>query len=638
MMFSFGAISLWLCLVTTGILASVPAWTPPLSTRGRYVVDADGNRFKLKGGNWHGASGTWTGSGDINDDANHHANENAHTMPLGLQYVPIDQILDSFEELGINTIRFQFSNAMLHDTTPVQDAWVAANPQFKGMTPLQVYDVVIKALTDRGFAVIVNNHTQLSLWCCGVDGNERWDESQSFDTWVSDWLFVVNRYKDNKRVVGADLYNEVRRDILTDPTWGGGGNADWQSASQLGADQIMLANPDILIIVEGINWIGLPVDGLPHSRPTLTPVANLSHTLLVSGKLVYSAHFYSYTGPNHSGATGIGETTDARYRDLSRADLFAVMNSEASYVALTEEMHYTAPVWMSEFGVLGRGGQGTSDAAWFGNFVDYLVQTDADFAFWPLVGYLTNGVGNGWALMNWDATGKRTGLFDGDDWREAAWNELIGSAGATGAMPAVPEWKLLTLDNGDFVQSVSVRTNNGDFDNGATKGACPDNLRLIGLSHSSTRGLCTDYSYGPGLWAADRAIEVVFDERHVGADWASGYTKYQCPAGYYASGYAIRGVKLSTVLCAHASQTLGTTSRTVWFDQGDNRADTLGGDFAPSQYKGSCEGDEYIGGVAFSTSLFRNGAPSAILCVSLLPWALCYHTCTIIPCTYFNKS
>jgi aryl-phospho-beta-D-glucosidase BglC (GH1 family) len=112
-------------------------------------------------------------------------------------------------ELGVNTIRLQFSNQMLHDTTPIQDAWVAANPQFKGMTPLQVYDAVIQALTARGIAVIVNNHTNTSIWCCGIDGNERWNESQDFNTWVSDWLFVVNRYKSNKRVVGADLYNEV---------------------------------------------------------------------------------------------------------------------------------------------------------------------------------------------------------------------------------------------------------------------------------------------------------------------------------------------------------------------------------------------------------------------------------------------
>ncbi|KAJ7065382.1 cellulase [Mycena amicta] len=622
----FSTVGFWLCLFASLVSATrldrqaTPAWIGPLSTRGRYVVDANGNRFKLQGGNWHGGSGTYSGSGDISDDANHHAGENAHTMPLGLQYVPIDQIIDSFVELGINSIRLQFSNDMIHDTTIVQDAWVAANPQFKGMTPLQVYDAVVKALTDRGIAVILNNHTIKSIWCCGVDGNERWDESQDFDTWVADWLFMVNRYKDNKRVVGADLYNEVRRDILTDPNWGNGDSADWQQASQRVSDQILTANPDILIIVEGINWVGLPVDGLPHSRPTLIPVAQLSHTTIIPHKLVYSAHFYSYTGPNHSGATGIGETSDPRYRDLSRADLFSVLQSSALYVALTAEMHYTAPVWISEFGMEGRADTLDSDRAFWQNFIDYLVQTDADYAFWPLVGYLnaTTGTGNGWSLMNWEELaggGKRIGLFDGDDWRAPAWQELMNGTSTTGQIASVPEWKQLSLDHGDFIQSQFARANLGDWDNGATKAQCPDTLRLIGLSHGSSRGLCTDVSFGT-LWNADHATEVVFDERHVTNDWASGYTKYTCPANYFVSGWAIRGAKVSTVMCAHASETLGTTGRTVWFDQNDNRADQLGGDFAVGQLKGSCATNEYIGGIAFTTRIGSNGAPASIYCVS----------------------
>src|SRR5438094_967475 len=53
--------------------ASAAAWVGPHRTRGRYIVDANGDRFKLKAANWHGASGTWTGSGDVNDPANHHA-------------------------------------------------------------------------------------------------------------------------------------------------------------------------------------------------------------------------------------------------------------------------------------------------------------------------------------------------------------------------------------------------------------------------------------------------------------------------------------------------------------------------------------------------------------------------------------
>jgi hypothetical protein len=190
--------------------AAVPAWSPPLSTRGRYIVDATGSRFKLKSGNWHGASGTWLGTGDQNNDANSHYGENSHNLPLGLQYVPINDILDSFEQLGINSIRLPFSNQMIHDTALVLDFQVQANPQLKGMTALQVYDAVVQALTGRGFAVIINNHTNKSKWCCGVsDGNERWNESQTAQKWGDDWVFMANRYKGNPRVVGADLYNEV---------------------------------------------------------------------------------------------------------------------------------------------------------------------------------------------------------------------------------------------------------------------------------------------------------------------------------------------------------------------------------------------------------------------------------------------
>ncbi|KAG5727603.1 Endoglucanase [Termitomyces sp. T112] len=598
--------------------AALTDWTPPLSTRGRYIVDANGVRFKLKSGNWHGASGTYTGSGDINVDSNHHANENAHTLPLGLQYTSIDDILDGFESLRINTIRLQFSNEMIHDMAPVQDAWVAANPQFKGLTPLQVYDAVIQALTDKGFAVILNNHTNKSLWCCGVnDGNERWNESQTDDVWQSDWLFMVSRYRNNGRVIGADLYNEVRRDILYDPNWNGNDTHDWWKASQALGNRILLeANPDILIVIEGINWTGIPVDGLPHHRPTLEPVASLSHTFLATNKLVYSAHFYAYTGPNHSGATGIGETSDLRYRDYSQADLFEVMNFQAGYVALDIDKHYTTPVWISEFGVEGRGDILASDATWFNNMVSYLTTYDLDFAIWPLIGYLGPNNTNGWALLNWDpTTGDRDGLYDGNDWRVNAWNTLLDFTGDPESPVTTPtRWQMLNLDQGDFIQSL-VQMSREDWDPGARKGMCPDGLRMIGISAASTRALCTNSaSY---TWASGNPTITVSNEAYVTeGDWASGYTKYQCPSNSYVVGYAIRNSEVSTVLCAQASTTLGTDgSGTRWFDQGDNRpADDAGGDFHYGQSKGQCEREEYIAGIAFTTRIGDNGSPAAILC------------------------
>jgi endoglucanase len=586
------------------------SWSGPLSTQGRYIVDARGNRFKLKSGNWHGASGTWNGSGDAGDPANHHAGEKSDQMPLGLDRAPLADIIASFHELGVNSIRLPFSNEMIHDARPVPDASVRANPRLRGKTPLEVYDEVVRALTGDGFAVILNNHTNTSKWCCGVDGNERWNASRSADEWERDWLFMAGRYAANKRVVGADLYNEVRRSVLDDPDWGRGDSHDWQAASQRAGDRILAeANPDLLIIVEGINWTGIPVDGLPHGRPTLEPVAGLSHTLVRSHKLVYSAHFYGYTGANHSGATGMGETHDPRYQDLTRDELFETVRRQALYVALEADRHFTAPVWISEFGVGGRDNTDQRSRAWFHNFVDYLIATDADFAYWPLVGWHDNRHGNGWALVHWDSAGHRMGLYDGDDWRADEWRRLIGSAGATGPVAPAATWSMLTLDNGDFNQSLRMRAV-PDWDSGARKAVCPDGQRLAGLSHTGNRGLCT----GAPSAAGDHTV--VRDESYVDADWAPGFTKLQCPRGKVVIGYAVRGADLSSVLCADVRATPGGAGRTVWFDRSDSRpAGDRGGDFATGHYKGQCADGEYVIGVAYRSWIWSPGKePDALLC------------------------
>ncbi|MBW5486349.1 glycoside hydrolase family 5 protein, partial [Streptomyces bambusae] len=598
--------------------AAAASWTPPLSTRGRWIVDARGERFRLRSGNWDGAQGSWTGSGDAADPANHHAGQPSYGIPLGLDRTPLPALLADFRALGLNSIRLPFSNEMLRTTTPVPDAAVAANPALRGRTPLQVYDAVVAALTADGFAVILNNHTVTTRWCCGLDGNERWNSSgRSTAQWADDWVAMARRYRANPRVVGADLYNEVRRDVWDDPNWGLGDNHDWHAAAQEAADRILTeANPDLLIVVEGINWTGLPVDGFPHGRPTLTPVRGLSHTLVVSGKLVYSAHFYGYTGPNHSGATGLGETHDPRYQDLTREQLQQVLYDQAFFVSAETGAHFTAPVWISEFGI-GADERGTAPRAWFGNLTDRLTATDADFAYWPLVGW-SGGAGGGgdtWALLRYDAAGHRSGVLDAGDWRTPTWTGLTGAAGRTGTVPATPAWYQLATDHRDHNASLRTRAA-GDWDVGARKAVCPDGSRLAGLSHTGGRGLCTTSD----LRSATGAHTVVTDESHVppGGDWATGYTKFACPQDRFLIGWSVRGERVSAALCAPARTALPAGGgRTVWFDRGDNRpsgAAGLGGDFAYGHYKGQCLPGEYAAGIAFTTRWGSRPSPAALLC------------------------
>ncbi|MFJ9808738.1 glycoside hydrolase family 5 protein [Streptomyces sp. NPDC101158] len=595
------------------------SWTAPLSTRGRYVVDADGNRFKLKSGNWAGAQGTWQGSGDTGDAANHQARQNSHNLPLGLDRKPIDRILADFHAMGLNSIRLPFANALVHDTSIVPDSAVAANPQLRGRTPLQVFDAVVGTLTADGFAVILNNHTTSYRFCCGLDGNERWNSGQSTQAWIDDWVFLVKRYQADKRVVGADLRNEVRRDTWNDPNWGWGNDHDLNKALEEAGNRILQADPDMLVIMEGINWQGIPTDLTSHGRPTLTPVATLSNTLVRSDKLVYSAHFYGYTGPNHTGATGTGETHDPRYEEFTPEQLARVVDDQALFVTRSGQ-HFTAPVWISEFGAAGRGEADTPERAWFGNFTDIMVRNDTDFAIWPLVGWTdANGTPqDNWAMVNYAADGTRLGVMDAGDWRATDWYKLVNAPGRSGQVAPTPRWNMLNLDHADYNVSAAMLAK-PDWSPGNRKGNCPDTQRLVGLGRSDSRGLCTDAGQpakGAGAWT------VVTDERYVtGGDWAGGYNKLQCPDRTFAVGYSVNGNAMSALLCAPAATALPTTGRVLWFDHGDNRPATGGSnasDWAPGYHKGQCADHEYLAGVAYTWKWLHYGVPDAVLCRPLV--------------------
>ncbi|MGW6688689.1 glycoside hydrolase family 5 protein [Streptomyces sp. NPDC054961] len=588
------------------------SWTAPLSTRGRYIVDANGNRFKLKSSNWAGAQGTWEGSGDVNDTANHQADQNAHNIPLGLDRTPIAKILADFHTLGINSIRLPFANAMMRDTAAVPDPAVTANPQLKGKTPLQVFDAVVAALTADGFAVILNNHTTSYRFCCGLDGNERWNSGQSTKQWVDDWVSLANRYKDDKRVVGADLRNEVRRDTWNDANWGWGDDHDLYAAFQEAGNKILQANPDMLIVMEGINWQGIPLNGMSYGRPMLTPVRNLSNTLIKSNKLVYAAHFYGYTGPNYTGAdSGPGHTNDWPYEDFPLEKLKQLVDEEALFVT-QEGQHFTAPVWISEFGAAGRGSDDTKEKTWFANFTDILVKNDTDFAQWPLVGWTgANGKPNdNWALISYDATGKKQSVVDPGDWRATAWNKLVNAPGKTGQVPEANRWNM--LDRNQNLSATMLAK--PDWSPGNRKGNCPDTERLTAFARSSDRSMCTDANQpvkAPGNWT------VVTDERYAThGDWAPGRGKLQCPDNSFVVGYSADG-PVKAVLCAPAADPLPLTGRTVWFDKGDNRPSTGGSvtsDWAPGYYKGQCADHEYIAGVATAWYAHTGGVLDALLC------------------------
>lgn len=384
----------------------------PLKTSGRYVVNACGERFKLKSVNWFGAS-------------------DSSEVVLGLDKQPLEFLAKLIRDRGFNSIRLPFSNQMLYNSNPVDDRWLTANPRLKGMTPLEVFDEVVQALTDAGLAVILNNHTTSSEWCCSYDTNGLWYTRsgpwrQTTEMWQDDWLMLVERYKDNKAVVGVDLRNEVRtakgrffQPIAPNPDWKN--ENDWHMVAEETGNLLLERNSDLLIVVEGINWTGVlgaaHIPGLEGYRPFLQPIVKNPIYLNVPNRLVYAAHNYDFTGPRHPGTDYIFIAAGPRYKEMGRKQLFATLEKEWGF-AVEQGKHQIAPVWVSEFGT-GYNADEESQR-WFKLITEYLLIKDLDFAYWPLNPEKTDGL-DSFGLLKNDWSGFR------DDWRFPYIDKLLSS-------------------------------------------------------------------------------------------------------------------------------------------------------------------------------------------------------------------
>jgi endoglucanase len=336
----------------------------PLRTQSRFIVDSDGQRFKLAGVNWYGA-------------------ESSLLVPDGLSLQPVTTIARQIRDMGFNSVRLPFCNELVEKNPVVADAAVAANPTLQGKTSLEVLDAVIDALSAQGLVTILDNHRSRGDWCCDTaHGDGLWYTAEYPEAaFIADWETMARRYGDRPLVVGADLRNELRGQLApgvpatcTDcntPTadcvcewasWGDttGTNRDWTVVAEKTGNAILAINPSWLIIVEGPSWASWLGAGY---RPIRLGVAD---------RLVYSAHKYAMSG---------GFTGDcAAYQTQ--------LDSNFGFV-VTPGLAYTAPLWLGEFGV----GHSSTDSAWWTCIRSYITSKDFDWAYWPLNG--TQGPGYG---------------------------------------------------------------------------------------------------------------------------------------------------------------------------------------------------------------------------------------------------
>eukprot|EP00928_Gymnodinium_smaydae_P028133 TRINITY_DN21536_c0_g1_i1.p1 TRINITY_DN21536_c0_g1~~TRINITY_DN21536_c0_g1_i1.p1 ORF type:complete len:432 (-),score=64.34 TRINITY_DN21536_c0_g1_i1:214-1509(-) len=323
----------------------------PLHTSSRWIVDKSGKRVKWSCVNWSGG-------------------EEKDGVPGGLQHQPAENIAATFASMGFNCVRLLWSVQMALKPHKVDtDKLLAANPQMKGHSTLQILDEVVNALVKVKLMVIMDNHMSDPDWCCSDDDenglwyNERWSEQQ----WIDSHKLIAKRYAHHPYVVGQELRNEIRSATFGNktynPTWGSGHpKTDWRLAAEKAAAAILSVRPELLIAVDGLNYATDFSDFAAH--PMRMPIP---------GRLVYSSHDY-------------GWSQDAPTKDK----LYKLLDEQWGYL-ITEGKKYTAPVWVSEWGDAHDGSD--FKKGWWPWFNSYLADHDFDFSYWRGDGTESRGTG-----------------------------------------------------------------------------------------------------------------------------------------------------------------------------------------------------------------------------------------------------
>jgi endoglucanase len=254
-----------------------------------------------------------------------------------------------------------WANETVEHNPIVADYAVKANPRFRGKHALEIMDAVIGALARAHIMVILDNHMSRADWCCSEsDGNGLWYNAEYPESkWLADWETIVDRYKNQPWVVGADLRNELR----SGAQWGGSDpKLDWHAAAERGGNAVLGANSELLVMVES-----------PQYSTDFTGFDKLPVVLKVAHRLVYSPHAYA----------------PADHTFQSYDEMRQVYDQRAGYLLHAEP---AVPLWVGEFGSCQTLDCG-QNSQWFRWFMQYLKEKDLSWCYWPLNGTQSSGEG-----------------------------------------------------------------------------------------------------------------------------------------------------------------------------------------------------------------------------------------------------
>jgi endoglucanase len=304
-------------------------------TSGKRILDANGQQVRIAGVNWFGL-------------------ETSTFAPHGLWVRNYKDMLDQIKSLGFNTVRLPYSNQLFDPGSQPNGINFELNQDLIGLTGLEIIDRVVSHAGKIGLKIILDRHrpdasAQSPLWYTAEYPETRW---------IADWKMLAARYKGDPTVIGVDLHNEPRGAAC----WGCGEQSlDWRLAAQRAGNAILETNPNLLIIVEGIElyenayyWWGGNLKGV-STAPVLLNVAN---------RVVYSAHDYP---------ASLFQQTWFNHPDYP-SNLPGVWDDYWGFIPKTN----IAPLLMGEFG---SRLETESDSKWLNALISYL-GTGSDGIHW----------------------------------------------------------------------------------------------------------------------------------------------------------------------------------------------------------------------------------------------------------------
>lgn len=266
-----------------------------LHTDGNKILDKDGKQVWLTGVNWFGYN---TGT-NIFD---------------GLWASRFEPTVKAIADHGFNLIRVPISAELINQWAsgqyPKANYNNAYNETLNSLNSLEIFDYFLKLAEENGIKVMPDIHSaetnasghNVNLWCTSkITVNDYYAALE----WMAD------RYKDNDTIIAFDLKNEPHgkpNEGANAAIWNNSTAANnWKYVAETAAKKVLAKNPNVLVLVEGIeiypmnskgdysstnskdyyfNWWGGNLRGVADYPINLGAYQN---------KLVYSPHDYGPT-------------------------------------------------------------------------------------------------------------------------------------------------------------------------------------------------------------------------------------------------------------------------------------------------------------------------------------------------------